>query len=217
VSAAPSARAIIFDLDGTLVDSAPGIATAVALAYEEVGVTPPPRDEIRTWIGPPVQRTLERELAVHGGDVIATAQAAFRRHYDALGAETAMVFDGIHGVLAHLQADGAALAVATHKPQPLAGKTLEATGLASYFVAVHAPPDGGTPVSKPDLVAAAIADCGHPADVVVVGDRAEDIEAAVQHHARAVGVMWGYGSPEELHAAGAIVVVQRVAELYAAL
>lgn len=217
MSSAQHSHAVIFDLDGTLIDSAPGIAVAVARAYEEVGVAPPPADEIRTWIGPPVQRTLERELADHGADVIARAQAAFRRHYDALGAESAVVFAGIPDILGWLRAQGALLAVATHKPQPLTGETLAATGLATYFTAVHAPPDGSTPVPKPDLVAAAIADCGRPSRVVVVGDRAGDIEAAVQHGARGIGVMWGYGSREELQGAGANAVVQTVADLYGAL
>ena len=131
---------VLLDLDGTLIDSAPGILAGIRAAFTAVDVVPPDDAVMRAWIGPPVRETLQRELGDQGADVVERANAAFRTYFDATGAHESVPFAGIHDALASVAQAGALMSVVTHKPLPLARVALAQHGLDVYIEGVHAPP-----------------------------------------------------------------------------
>ncbi len=120
---------VLFDLDGTLIDSAPGIITGIAQAYEAVGLDVPDEALVRSWIGPPVRETLTRELGSRGDVVVQDAVAAFRAYFDTIGAHESVVFPGVHEALAQIADVGSVMVIVTHKPAPLAELALAQHGL----------------------------------------------------------------------------------------
>lgn len=203
---------VLLDLDGTIIDSAPGIVAGMRRAFSEVRCEVPDDHVLQSWIGPPVLTTLERELGAQGPDVVAQANAAFRAYFDAVGAHQTEPFPGMPEVLGSLDSAGAAIVVVTHKPQPLAELALKAHGLRRVVRTVHAPPAPGVWVPKEELFAAALSQ--HPGSVVVAaGDRGGDVEAAAAHGVPSIGVTWGYGTADELRGAGAVALATQATEL----
>ena len=197
----------VFDLDGTLIDSAPGIVRSIRHAYAEVDIEPPPFDDLRTWIGPPIRERLGTELGSRGAEVVEVARSAFRAHYDAHGATGCEPFEGIPALLAALESSGARIAIATSKPEPLARAVLDDLGMADRFVGVAAPADGHTRVPKQELLARLVSNPDQLVGIPMIGDRRDDIHAGRHHEMRPIGVAWGYGSRDELIDAGAAAVV----------
>lgn len=187
--------AVFLDLDGTLMDSRPGILSSLIAAFREVG-----RDDLTegdlTWmIGPSFHDTFGKM----GLDQPEAAIAAYRRHYDDGGAMfDAQVFDGIETMLARLKDEGHRLYLATAKPIVAARKITAHFGLAPSMIAEFGPELDGTHNFKGDLLAHALEVTGETAqDAVMVGDRHHDIHAAAHVGMPSVAVKWGYGSPEE--------------------
>ena len=207
---------VLLDLDGTIIDSAPGIIAGMRRAFADVEREVPGDDVLRSWIGPPVLRTLERELGAQGPNVVARANAAFREYFDSVGAHQTKPFPGMPEVLGSLDSAGAVIVVVTHKPLPLAELALASHELRALVRSVHAPPSPGVWVPKEDLFAAALAQ--HPGVVTgAAGDRGGDVEAAAAHGVPSVGVTWGYGTAEELRDAGAVAIAATADELPAML
>ena len=208
-----SMRHVAFlDLDGTILDSAPGIVEGMRRAYAAVDVTPPDDATLRSWIGPPVIRTLQRELGPRGDDVVHEANAGFRAYFDEIGATQSAVFDGMDEAMRAITGAGTTIVVVTHKPLPLAEAALGQHGLEGLVSAVHAPASPSVFEAKEDLFAQAIAQA-RPSSAVAAGDRATDIEAAAMRGVGSVGVTWGFGSAEELIAAGARALAAHPSEL----
>lgn len=194
---------VLLDLDGTIIDSAPGIVAGMRCAFGAVGRDIPPDDVLRSWIWPPVLCTLERELGAKGADVVARANAAFRDYFDTIGAHETEVFPGMDGVIEALDTVGVTIVVVTHKPLPLAELALAEHQLGDVVHAIHAPPTPGAWVPKEDLFDAALS-AFPAASVIAAGDRGTDIKAAAAHRVPSVGVTWGYGTADELTEAGAV-------------
>jgi phosphoglycolate phosphatase len=195
----PRGSVLLFDLDGTLVDSLPGIAAGV----NAVLGTSYSRDEIRPYVGPPLHDWLG---PLSGRDDVDELVAEYRRVYTKLMVEGTTVFDGIPELLAALRDDGARLAVATSKARPVAVDLLDGLALAHFFAAVAGP----IPPAHDDkaaTIAEALSALGSPpaGDVTMVGDRHHDIEGARANGVRAVGVTWGFGTREELAGADALI------------
>ncbi len=208
-----TARHVAFlDLDGTILDSSPGIVRGLRKAFDAVGMPAPDEAVMRSWIGPPVLRTLERELGDRGGPVVEAANRAFRAYFDEIGTYQSAPFAGIPDALAALAADGTAIVVVTHKPGPLAEAALARSGLSRFVVGVHAPVSAAELVPKEDLFARAIRKA-RPATAIAAGDRAGDVEAAAAHGIRSIGVLWGYGTPAELTGAGAVALAPAPSDL----
>lgn len=193
---------VLLDLDGTIIDSAPGIVAGMRRAFAEVGDEVPDYEVLRSWIGPPVLRTLERELGARGPDVVAQANGAFRQYFDTTGAHQTTVFPGMTDALVGMHDHGFGVVVVTHKPLPLAQIALAEHGLDHLVRSIHAPPSPGTWVPKEDLFAAALRAFPAPA-AAAAGDRGGDVLAAAAHGVPSVGVTWGYGTAKELREAGA--------------
>ena len=203
-------RAVVLDVDGTLVDSADGIVAGFRHALEVVGVTPPDDLTLRSDLGPPLLDLLPALGAPV--DRLDEAVAAYRTFYFREGLQQATVYDGIVEVLTTLGAHFG-LGTATAKRTDTAVATLEAHGLASYFAVVN-----GLALDHPDK-AATLAQTLElmggvdPAEAVMVGDRRSDIIAGQVVGTRTVGVLWGYGSRAELGSAGADVLLEHPHQL----
>jgi phosphoglycolate phosphatase len=201
---------VLFDLDGTLTDPAEGFVACVSYALEQLACPRRADDDIRRHIGPPLQETLG--LLLDDRSRIPDALTLYRERYGAEGLFRCTVYPGIAETLAALRSRGMTLMVATSKPTLYARRILDHHGMAKYFDAVYGSELDGTRSGKIDLL-------GHLLksesidDAVMVGDRAQDIVAARAHGLRSIGVLWGYGSREELVAAGAAALCARPGEL----
>lgn len=202
MSGALSGRLVLFDLDGTLVDSSPGIYASVRHAAATLGLPEPTPDQLRGMVGPPLQDGFAGVLDVSDPDVPA-AVAAYREHYAAGALLDVTVHPGIPELLAALADAGALLAVATSKPEPFAVRVLAHTGLLPSFASVHGATMDGTVRHKEQVVAAALA--AHPGGraPALVGDRTQDVLGASAHGLPCIGAGWGPAEDGELAAAGA--------------
>ncbi len=189
--------AIAFDLDGTLVDSAGGIAHALNVALREEGLPPFAPATVRGWIGDGPDALIARALATPGlrhGDGLA---ARLRHGFDAATLAAPMagssVFDGISATLAEL-GRRRPLAVVTNKPTPLARAVLRDAGLLDVFVSVHGADTLAQRKPSPALLADAAARLGvAPRHLLMVGDAAPDIAAALAAGSLVAWAGWGYG------------------------
>ena len=209
-------RLVLFDLDGTLVDSTPGIWALVRAAAGALGLPEPTPEQLRGMVGPPLQDGFALVLGVPPDDV-ARAVAAYRAHYSAGALLDATVYRGVPGLLAGLVDGGAVLAVATSKPERFAVRLLAHAGLLRFFASVHGATFDGTVRHKEQMVAAALA--AHPDGErpVLVGDRAHDVLGAAAHGLPCIGAGWGPAPPGELTDARAVAVAATPDEVAALL
>ena len=174
-------RAAIFDLDGTLVDSAGEIATALARAFEGLGLEPIARARVEQLIGKGVRVLVERALAIRAASAIDVddAVARFESHYAATVGTGAALFPGVSEGLARLEAHGMPMAVVTNKPRYFTLELLERLGIARHFRAVVAGDDGFAKKPAPDMLMAAARELGvPPALALMIGDSDNDTVAA---------------------------------------
>jgi phosphoglycolate phosphatase len=187
----PSPQLVIFDLDGTLTDSAQGIVSSFRHALGSVGAVVPDGDLASRIVGPPMHHTL-RELVVD--DDADTAIAAYREDYMTRGWAINRLFDGIPALLTDLRAAGVRLAVATSKAEPTAQRILAHFGLDDHFEVIAGASSDGSRARKADVVGRALAKLQPVPDrVLMVGDRSHDVEGAAEHGIDTVVVGWGYG------------------------
>ncbi len=210
--------AVLFDLDGTIVDSAPGITATLAYTFERLGLPVPTPAALLAWVGPPIMDSF-RDLA---GLDLADAHRAldiYREKYLADGAYDATVYPGVGEVLRAIHAAGIPLSLATSKPETPARAVLEHFHLIEPFDHLTGASDDEVRSAKKDVVEEAMRRlAGSGADLstpVLVGDRHHDVEGAASHGVPTIFVTWGYGSPAE--AAGAVAVVDTPEQLLGVL
>jgi phosphoglycolate phosphatase len=192
-AAATRPQLVIFDLDGTLTDSAQGIVSSFRHALSEIGAEIPGGDLAGRIVGPPMHHTL-RDMGLDDPD---TAIAVYRADYSTRGWAINSLFDGIPQLLADLRAAGIRLAVATSKAEPTARRVLEHFGIDEHFEVIAGASLDGVRATKSEVMAHALAQLAPlPARVVMVGDRAHDVEGAAAHGIGTVVVDWGYGSAD---------------------
>jgi phosphoglycolate phosphatase len=197
------ARAILLDLDGTLIDSRPGIAASCEAALRALGHTPDPSFDVTPLIGPPMPQVIGRLLERYCDDRVEAGIAAYRAHYGEVGLHMATIYPGIADALPLLSASARCFVV-TSKRSIYAQRIVESLGLAVWFRGVHGTEPDGSLDDKADLIAAVLrSESLHPRETVMVGDRVHDVLGAHANGMRAIGVLWGYGSRAELEAAGA--------------
>jgi phosphoglycolate phosphatase len=211
-------RVVLFDLDGTLTESGPGIMNSLAYALDAIGRPPLGAAELRRFVGPPLHDSF-RDVA--GLDEASTHEAmiAYRRYFVAHGMYENSVYPGIADLLRALSDAGRRLGVATSKPVPYALPIVEHFELRPYFEVVCGPAVDGVGAEKAEVVADALASLavGASSDVVLVGDRSHDVVGAHENGIACIGVLWGYGTRDELTAAGADAIAADVDELAALL
>jgi phosphoglycolate phosphatase len=207
----PDGRALLFDLDGCLVDSLPSIARCWAETLAVLGRPAPSLEEVRPFVGPPadtVARVLAPDLSQPG---IADLLMRYRRCTAA--AEDVAAFPGIPELLAALSRRGVPLAVATSKSIEVAEPLLQRLGLARFFAVVEGTRRGELGTDKATIVARALEGLAPTRAFGHVGDREHDVIGAHAHGLVAIGALWGYGSREELAGAGADMLVTTPAAL----
>ena len=194
--------AVAFDLDGTLVDSAPDIAAALNRALHSAGLQGVALEQVYGWIGDGPDPLISRALAALGQADDASLHAALREQFDraTLAAPLAQgrVFDGIEALLRQLHPTWP-LVVVTNKPTVLARSVLDAAGLGSLFAAVHGADSAALRKPAPAMLLRAAHALGCAVGrLLMVGDGAADIAAAAAAGAAAVWAGWGYGQPASM-------------------
>lgn len=215
-----TAPLVLLDLDGTLMDSAPGIVASVAHTYRTLGLPVPDAATLRSFVGPPITDS----FVGHGVPVerLHEAVEAYRADYSAGRLFEARVFPHVPEALAALRAAGCTLAVATSKPTVYARPVCERFGLTPLVDLVQGAPIDESTSTKAMVIAEALAGLGPsrvpaPSATVMVGDRSHDVRGAAEHAIATVGVAWGYAAPGELVDAGAVAVVEDVDALVVAV
>jgi len=193
----------LFDLDGTLIDSEHGITACVKHALARLEVPAPPPAELRRWIGPPLRHSFA-PLLDHDAERIEAAVAYYHERFDTHGWREHEIYPGIEALVGRLRGAGHRLAVVTSKPPHHATPIVEQLPFGAMFERLYGPHPGSAHSEKATMIAAALADFGtDPADAAMIGDRHFDIDGAVANQVRGIGVLWGFGSREELEHAGA--------------
>ena len=196
---------ILFDLDGTLTDPKEGITKSVQHALQAYGIDEPDLDKLCPFIGPPLSDSFKE----YYGFSEAQAREAidhFHEYFTKQGMFENKVYPGIREMLTRLKDAGLTLAVATSKPEPFAIQILEHFDLLSYFTLVGGADMEEIRVRKGDVIAYTLDRLGttpEESKVIMVGDRKHDVEGAKKTELSVVGVLYGYGSREELQDAGA--------------
>ncbi|MEO9110834.1 MAG: HAD hydrolase-like protein [Jatrophihabitantaceae bacterium] len=204
---------IMFDLDGTLSDSARSIVSSLRYAFTVNGLPPLDAATEHAVLGPPFHESLPAHI---GAVPLADVSAAYREHYLGGSMFDTTVFAGITDVLDAIQAAGIPMAVATSKPEFYAVSIVEHLGLAGYFTTIggDVPEATGT---KADVIGRVLNRMGKPdpGTVLMVGDRRHDVEGARAHGIDCIAVEWGYAVPGELPAANPRTIVATPIDLLA--
>ncbi|HEY7903131.1 MAG TPA: HAD hydrolase-like protein [Casimicrobiaceae bacterium] len=194
-----AAGTLLFDLDGTLTDSRPGIFACIRHALARLDVAPPGDAELAGCLGPPLRVAFAGLLGSAEPARIEHALVHYRERFDAVGWRENAVYDGIDGALAALAASGYRMLVCTSKPDVYARRIVEHFGLDRHLAGVYGPGLDGRFDDKRALLAHLLASEGCAAGAAhMIGDRRQDLDAARANGTRAVGVLWGYGSRDEL-------------------
>ncbi|MBE6709423.1 MAG: HAD family hydrolase [Ruminococcaceae bacterium] len=204
---------ILFDLDGTLTDPAEGITNAVAHALRRMGMTPPPREELLCFIGPPLTYGFTEYAGIPEADA-EHAVELYREHFATKGLFENELYDGVPELLRSLKTAGIGIYLATSKPTVFSERILEHFGIAGYFDAVVGSELDGHRVDKTEVIRYVLDTYDIPrSTAVMVGDRKFDIAGALAEGIDAVGVTYGYGTADELKEAGAAVIATSPSEL----
>ena len=205
------ANAIFFDLDGTLTDSGEGIINCAILGLEHFGLPVPTREEMRVFVGPPLDQTFIK-FGVPA-DKAQEAIEVFRSRYRTVGKFENFPYPGIREVLQTLKAQGHRLFVATSKPEILANEVLEHFELADFFEQIAGATLDGSRSHKADVITYLLGLVGDVGQTVMVGDTAFDVIGAAAHGIPTIGVSWGYGEVADMEKAGAAAIAHSMEEL----
>lgn len=190
-------KAIVFDLDGTLVDSAPEIATALNASMAQIDQPPFALAEVQTFIGGGAKVALQRALAARGTHldeaVFDAMMASFYKVYAEVSEAGNGLYPGVHETLAELRRREMPLGVCTNKAEHITAIALRALGIAPFFTAVIGARDDLPRKPAPDMLIAALATLGaRPAEALVVGDSRSDVGAARAVGCPVIAVSYGY-------------------------
>ena len=203
----------LFDLDGTLTDPGEGITRSVAYALSFFGIEVKDRTTLYPFIGPPL---VDSFSTFYGFSPEQARQAVerYREYFSRQGIFENELYPGIKELLEDLKRHGVRILLASSKPELYARKILEHFQLLPFFDFVAAATMDDTRSKKTDVVRYALESCGiSPDRAVMIGDRHHDIEGAKDNALESIGVLWGYGSREELSAAGATRLAESVPQL----
>lgn len=204
---------IIFDLDGTLTDSGPGILRCARETFAHYGIPIPNDATMRTMVGPPLRQSFIR-FGIPA-DKLEESIVHYRWLYTEDGGKYENVpYPGIEALLQQLRSDGHRLLVATSKPEHMAVDILEHFGLAGYFEQICGSLQDGIRDKKSAVISYLLEMVGGAEDAVMVGDTVYDVQGAAELAIPAIGVSWGYGNLDDMRAAGAIAIAHNMEDLY---
>ncbi len=194
-------RSVLFDLDGTLTDPKEGITRSIQFALEKMGAEIPPIDDLTWCIGPPLLESFQQLL---DDERAPAAVTYYRERFASVGLFENEPYAGIHDVLSKLQSQDLRLFVASSKPEIYVRQILEHFELAPFFEAIFGSELDGTRANKSDLLRFVLLQAEiAPAHATMVGDRKHDMIGAADNSIETIGVLYGYGSRQELTEAGA--------------
>ena len=206
-------RAVLFDWDGTVADTRPGIFNSVRYAIGQYGIADKPDDELRYFIGPPLYDGFEHVFGV-SPELANELTDTYRVYYRDKGIFECNVYEGVGDLLRELHDAGVKTAVVSSKPKEFLDRLVEHFGLAEHLDAVVGPAMDNHNSNKTVLVNQALKELMLlPSTVAMIGDRHFDMEGAKAAGVSAVGVLYGYGTEEELCKAGADAICDQVADL----
>jgi phosphoglycolate phosphatase len=201
---------VLFDLDGTIADSRPGIEGAMRSTLDHFDLPQPGAEEFRTWIGPPVLDTFRDRIGLRG-EQLTEALAFYVDRYETEGWRDSTLYDGIPELIADLAAAGRTLGVATSKREGIARTMLAHFGLSSHFAFEGGAGEDGTRGTKALVIEHTLThlDLAPEGDrqvdgVVLLGDRIHDIDGANEYGIPTLLAGWGYGDSLERKCAHAI-------------
>ncbi len=204
----------LLDLDGTVINSAPGITSSVRYALRKTGCRLPDGFDLHRFIGPPLFNAFSDFCGMDPTDA-ERAVSFYREHYRAGAMFQCTVYDGIRETLTALTSSGISCALATCKPWKFAHQILSHFELLSFFSGVYGPELDGTRNEKAEVIAHAMQQLHipMPSTVLMIGDRADDVNGARACGIACAGVLWGFGSERELKDAGALTLLNHPSDL----
>lgn len=209
---------ILFDLDGTLTDSSPGIINSIVYALDKYGITVEDTAKLRKFLGPPLHESFKE---FYGFDEEKAMEAVlfYREYFSTEGLFENQVYNGIPDLLQKLNDNGKRVIAATSKPQKFTDRIMEHFDLAKYFEFTAGSNMDGTRSKKAEIIEYALNECKitNKSNVIMVGDRKHDIIGAKSVGIDSIGVEYGYGDYDELKNAGATYIVKTVEELEAVI
>ena len=207
-------RTVFFDLDGTLTESGIGITRSVAYALKKYGIMETNQSKLDLFIGPPLIDSFMKHYGFSKEQAV-EAVAHYREYYAVTGIFENRVYDGVPEMLQALKEAGTTCVLATSKPEHYALQILDHFGLSGCFSFVAGATMDEKRTNKTDVLSYAMkkAGCEPGPSAVMVGDRKHDVLGARQNGLGCIGVLYGYGSREELTAAGALALAETPQEL----
>lgn len=188
-------QCVLFDLDGTLLDSLPGITFSVKYACRAVGV-PEPKADLRCLLGPPIRIILSQAVPTQDAGLLDRLEAAFRSSYDTEGWQRTSCFEGAHAALHAIKSNGRRLFVVSNKPLHISLKILERESLLPFFEKVYTPQSRMPPyTSKAEMLQSFLSEYRFSSsDCLLVGDTMDDINASAATQMAAALMEHGYGN-----------------------
>jgi phosphoglycolate phosphatase len=205
---------VLLDLDGTLIDSYPGILASCHAALRALGHKPDESFDIRRIIGPPLEEIMQILLRSYGDDRVGEGVAIYRKHYDESGFLGSVAYPGIGKSLEEMKQAGLLIYLATSKRAIFANRILDHLEFTVHFDGIYGSGPNGELDHKPEMLSHILSKHSlSPSHGVMVGDRRYDISGAHSVGMRGLGVLWGYGTRDELESAGADQLVDSPADL----
>lgn len=207
---------VLFDLDGTITDSGPGIMNCVRYALEKSGMPEADESELRAFIGPPLHEQF-RDFCGITDEQAEEMVRLYRERYSGTGIFENRVYDGVIPMLESLKEAGVRILLATSKPKKFAKIIADHFAFAEYFDFIGGANMDGTRTAKQEVIEYVLESCGvsDRTDLIMVGDRRYDIEGAKKAGLASMGVLYGYGSREEIEAAGPDLIAETPADIAA--
>lgn len=204
----------LFDLDGTITDSAPGIVNSVIYALKKFGIKETDREKLLQFIGPPLTESFHRFYGFTEEDGWKAVEY-YREYYAEKGIFECTVYEGLEDALKKIKESGRKILVATSKPEVYAKRIIEHFGLTKYFDYIAGMELDGGRGTKARVIEYALETCKikNRDEVLMIGDREYDVFGAESLGIDCVGVLYGFGSREELENAGAKYIISRPEEL----
>lgn len=216
----------LFDLDGTISESAPGIIKAVKYGLNAAGIHEEDQKVLETFIGPPLNVQMKKLYNMSEAEIV-TAVTKFRELYETSGILDCLMYEGLDDLMKEGVEKGHVMAVASSKPEPFVKQIIEHFGLSPYFTVICGSDIGdelnkrAVASQKSRIIRKAMSQLEEKGydhedlwnNTVMIGDTFYDIEGARENRLPSIGVTYGYGSREELEEAGADIIVSSVSEL----
>ena len=204
----------LFDLDGTLTDSAIGITNSVAYALAQFGIEVKDKSELNRFVGPPLEESFRVFYGFSEADALRGVDE-YRVYYRDRGIFENAVYPGVPELLEAIHAAGKKMILATSKPEFYAKQILEHFGLAKYFDFIAGATMDSSRLKKADVLAYALSECGikDTSECLMIGDRDHDVKGSRVHNIDCLAVLYGYGSLDEIESASPAYIVKTVEDI----